>query len=599
MGQVWEMGNGQWANSDTPGHVYYSYEHAREADKSSSPSSSSSPGSSDSSSSSSSSGSGGQLSAATLAAIKSDSEEMANRLFKRFERAKELHNIGMACLSSEDNQGKASAFGELVDIITDPAWAVNVKEIQKRTSSSLDNITAFEDSLDHYCLHAWTGYSSSASDKENKGDFDGAINDQYLCIKYDIIYQNLENEIDEEFLSTAVLGGMFLNRGNMYKNKGDITKANVDFQRAVNFADPSNQKYLDYLKSQGVTQIQTTESLNANAQAEYDAGHYTVAEFLWQKAGNTSALNQLKKEGIKHTYSKHAPLPSSSNRQSAPQRQSTPSQRQSSSSATSNYPKEKKKGKLLPIIIIVLIVIFGGRFAMGKVVQFISNSSSTQTTALQTATITQNCNFRRGPSTNDGVIRELPQGASVTLTGETSGTWTQITHNNDTGWVSTQFLNVNAGQPAARQTSTSPAAATNRQQTPAAPVISEGIYLIRPRVQVMQGGTGRNLYIDRIEVSGQNFSVFYTGSAEGRGGDGEFYNFWSVPGYQIILENLDNPGQTFNRQSQGEDDDTANPRHTGGFYNTFQRVSGTRFRLSSTAVSPHWIFEEIILGQPQ
>jgi len=59
---------------------------------------------------------------------------------------------------------------------------------------------------------------------------------------------------------------------------------------------------------------------------------------------------------------------------------------------------------------------------------------------IATATIVSGCNFRSGPSTNDDVIRQLTKGETVTLTGETSGNWTQISHNGDVGWVSAEFL---------------------------------------------------------------------------------------------------------------------------------------------------------------
>jgi hypothetical protein len=68
-------------------------------------------------------------------------------------------------------------------------------------------------------------------------------------------------------------------------------------------------------------------------------------------------------------------------------------------------------------------------------------SAVTQTLSItQQADITQDVNFRKGPSTNDEVIRQLKQGDKVTLTGEVSGGWTQITHNGEKGWVSSEFL---------------------------------------------------------------------------------------------------------------------------------------------------------------
>ena len=86
--------------------------------------------------------------------------------------------------------------------------------------------------------------------------------------------------------------------------------------------------------------------------------------------------------------------------------------------------------------------------------------------AAPTATIARNVNFRSGPSTNDTVIRQLQQGSTVTLTGETSGGWTKITHNGDTGWVSSEFLSTSTTGQTAPATQTP--APTVIQQAPAA-----------------------------------------------------------------------------------------------------------------------------------
>jgi hypothetical protein len=64
----------------------------------------------------------------------------------------------------------------------------------------------------------------------------------------------------------------------------------------------------------------------------------------------------------------------------------------------------------------------------------------TQTAVTQNAEITRDVNFRKDPSTGDNIIRQLKQGDKVTLTGEAAGGWTQITHNGETGWVSSEFL---------------------------------------------------------------------------------------------------------------------------------------------------------------
>jgi len=66
----------------------------------------------------------------------------------------------------------------------------------------------------------------------------------------------------------------------------------------------------------------------------------------------------------------------------------------------------------------------------------------TEQTAVEeaTATVTSGVNFRSGPSVNEAVIRQLQQGDTVILTGSVMGGWTQILHNGDTGWVSSEYL---------------------------------------------------------------------------------------------------------------------------------------------------------------
>jgi uncharacterized protein YraI len=211
-----------------------------------------------------------------------------------------------------------------------------------------------------------------------------------------------------------------------------------------------------------------------------------------------------------------------------------------------------------------------------------------QTAAEQTATVNSSVNFRAEPSTGNNIIRQLRQGDTVILTGETSSGWTQVSHNGDTGWVSSEFLTQGTVQQStntnSRQTSTGNTSAGNT----AAVQNGKYIFTFSPRIQVEQNGQKQDLYLDRIEVDGRNFSVFYTGSATGRGGDGWYYPFWNQT---VRLTNLDNPSQTWTAKDQGEDD---NAGGTGGFYNTFQNVSAGRF---SIAGGDSFLFAEVVLPQ--
>jgi len=109
---------------------------------------------------------------------------------------------------------------------------------------------------------------------------------------------------------------------------------------------------------------------------------------------------------------------------------------------------KSKSGFLKKIFITVIILGVLGSvlyFARPYIMQVISSltgkTDATQTTTVTTtATVTSNVNFRSGPSTDNAVIRQLQQGDTVTLTGETNGGWMQVSHNGETGWVSSEYL---------------------------------------------------------------------------------------------------------------------------------------------------------------
>ncbi len=61
-------------------------------------------------------------------------------------------------------------------------------------------------------------------------------------------------------------------------------------------------------------------------------------------------------------------------------------------------------------------------------------------TATGTRKTTANLNLRRGPSTGKGIIRTVPKGSTVQLTGKKAGSWVQATHRGSTGWMSSRYL---------------------------------------------------------------------------------------------------------------------------------------------------------------
>jgi len=237
---------------------------------------------------------------------------------ERVERAIELHNIGYDCQFSGDYQGVALAFGELVDILTDPKWLVNVKEIQESTPNWNDKFDSLEGDLLNCCARTVRAYDDWIKNEIKKGNLkpqprsksegsslDEAIRLKYIQIKYAALYDRIKKKKGLADLALGkstieTLDRLYKERGDMYAKKGDTAKANADYQRAINFSDPANQKNQEYLRGEGITQQQTAETLNAHAQEEFNAKHYEAAAYLWEKAGNTDAMEEAQKKSMEY-----------------------------------------------------------------------------------------------------------------------------------------------------------------------------------------------------------------------------------------------------------------------------------------------------------
>ena len=71
-----------------------------------------------------------------------------------------------------------------------------------------------------------------------------------------------------------------------------------------------------------------------------------------------------------------------------------------------------------------------------------SDTSSAPSAASTGETTTTNSavNLRSGPSTSASVILVVPNGASITVTGDAQGDFTPVTYNGQDGWVATAYL---------------------------------------------------------------------------------------------------------------------------------------------------------------
>ena len=102
-------------------------------------------------------------------------------------------------------------------------------------------------------------------------------------------------------------------------------------------------------------------------------------------------------------------------------------------------------GKKFFVVLVILSVLGGGLYmARSHIVPLFFSVTSKASKALplsgNTTTITGNVNFRTEPSIDSTIIKTLQQDDIVISTGKVSDGWTQIRHNGDTGWVSSEYV---------------------------------------------------------------------------------------------------------------------------------------------------------------
>ena len=125
------------------------------------------------------------------------------------------------------------------------------------------------------------------------------------------------------------------------------------------------------------------------------------------------------------------------------------------------------------------------------------------------------------------------------------------------------------------------------------PPLRNGTYTFYPRLKAIQAGTDVNAYIDRVIVRAGYFNVVLTNESEGMG-RGPAGSWTSIASSDIdyYIQDLDNPARTWVRANLTGDEDT------GGIVLSFEGVTATRFSLTNRYEVPNYIFDEIILGEP-
>lgn len=109
-----------------------------------------------------------------------------------------------------------------------------------------------------------------------------------------------------------------------------------------------------------------------------------------------------------------------------------------------------------------------------------------------TARTTATVNLRSGPSTSNQVLRVVPSGATVRISGTVRNGFRYVIHNGLAGWIADQYLksDVPGDGPYDPNFATTTAALNLR----AAPSLSARVLLVMPegaRVRRLEGGSGR------------------------------------------------------------------------------------------------------------
>jgi hypothetical protein len=136
----------------------------------------------------------------------------------------------------------------------------------------------------------------------------------------------------------------------------------------------------------------------------------------------------------------------------------------------------------------------------------------------------------------------------------------------------------------------------NNSSKTAAASVPDGTYTYAPRLQEMQGGVNKRGYLNRVVVRSGFIAFYLVDRPAGNGdrpGDGEFLGRnYGRDESKIILQNLDNPAQTWVPAKIDRDDES------GGIYLTFEGVQGSRFSLTDNNFNPPYVFEKITIGRP-
>ena len=102
--------------------------------------------------------------------------------------------------------------------------------------------------------------------------------------------------------------------------------------------------------------------------------------------------------------------------------------------------------KIILIIVIGAVLINGVIFIASKLpsksnqAAAAQTAQTAQTAQAETRIVSADVNLRAEPSGDASIVKILKEGDTVTLTGSLSGGWTQVRHEEDTGWMSSRYF---------------------------------------------------------------------------------------------------------------------------------------------------------------
>jgi len=223
----------------------------------------------------------------------------ADEWFKEWRTAGDLHNLACKYSETQNMRKSAETWGQFIAYVTTPKWETYVKNLLDhygdKVGSNSDIFVKFKKWFDDIAQNmnlwkqcAFGSYEYCYLAEREAQNWKVAIEDLSIALNYVtsdyITPENMMNYYDS-------LAFLYVKQGIEFQKKGESSKGLKHIAKCKIFASS------EWLKNNGFDNETNPDTLLTNAKEEYNANHYTIAVYLYEKAakaGNEEAKQWLK-----------------------------------------------------------------------------------------------------------------------------------------------------------------------------------------------------------------------------------------------------------------------------------------------------------------